>query len=221
MAEPYPFHTVEVPIHGRYLLRVAHDERAPLLVGFHGYGESAERHLDAVLEIPGVSDWHVVAIQALSRFYRNRSGEVVASWMTRQDRELAIADNVRYVGAVLAQVEDELAVEAPRVALGFSQGTAMAYRAAAGSGTRFDGLVALAGDAPAEIFEGKLEGFPRVLIGRGREDDWYDGSKMERDLDLLRARGVEVETCVFDGAHEWTVEFYSACAKFLRSLQKR
>ncbi len=218
MGEPYPFHTVEVPTHGRYLLRVAHATSAPLLVAFHGYAESAERHLDAVLEIPGISDWHVVAIQALNRFYRNRSGEVVASWMTRQDRELAIADNVHYVGAVLAEVEKELGVEAPRVALGFSQGTAMAYRAAAGTGVRFDGLVALAGDAPAEIFDGKLEGFPRVLIGRGREDDWYDASKMERDLDLLGARGVEVETCVFDGGHEWAVEFYAACATFLRSL---
>jgi len=36
-------------------------------------------------------------VQGLHRFYRSRSEIVVASWMTKQDRELAIGDNIDYV----------------------------------------------------------------------------------------------------------------------------
>ena len=89
-------HTIETKTHGRYLVR--RGMNAHLLVGFHGYGESAEKHLSE-LEKVGV-DWTLVAVQGLHRFY-TRSEDVVASWMTRQDRELAIADNIEYVRRVV------------------------------------------------------------------------------------------------------------------------
>ena len=49
--------------------------------------------------VPVDASWTRVAIQGLHRFYRGRSRTTVASWMTRQDRELLIADNVAYVDA--------------------------------------------------------------------------------------------------------------------------
>jgi predicted esterase len=60
--------------------------------------------------------------------YKGRTDEVVASWMTRQDRETAISDNVAYVDAAVASVPRE--PQSPVVYAGFSQGTAMAFRAA-------------------------------------------------------------------------------------------
>ena len=66
--------------------------------------------------------------------YNSKTGEVVASWMTKLDRVEAIADNTRYAGAVLEKVRAELGVAPPIVFVGFSQGTAMAYRAALGAG---------------------------------------------------------------------------------------
>ena len=47
--------------------------------------------------------WLAVAIQALHPFY-TRSQRVVASWMTRQNREAAIADNISYIDRVINQV---------------------------------------------------------------------------------------------------------------------
>jgi hypothetical protein len=55
----------------------------PLLVGFHGYGENAVTHLDAVQRIPGVDRWLIAAVQALHPFY-TRDQRVVANWMTRE-----------------------------------------------------------------------------------------------------------------------------------------
>ena len=63
--------------------------------------------------------------------------------------ELAIADNIAYVKAVLGEVTGGAGGRPRRLVLcGFSQGTAMAYRTAAFSGYRVDGLIILAGDLP-------------------------------------------------------------------------
>ena len=139
--------------------------------------------------------------------------------MTKQDREQAIADNVRYVGRALDEAKKLLEIEGPTAFLGFSQGTAMAYRAACFSGHHCDGLIALTGDAPADIGSRGAATLQKVLIGRGTEDPWYDGAKMEGDVARLQGLGAAVETCVFEGGHEWTSEFRRAARDFLRSLR--
>src|ERR1041384_702638 len=95
---------------------------APLLVGFHGYAELAEDMLARLRAIAGSDRWVVVSVQGLNRFYQRRTNEVIAGWMTRQDRELAIADNVAYVNAVVDAVAREFNGAARTVFAGFSQG---------------------------------------------------------------------------------------------------
>jgi predicted esterase len=65
---------------------------------------------------------------------------------------------------------------------------------------------------PPDVDPGDL---PPILLGRGRRDEWYDGGKEDDDLARLRQAGVAVETCVFDGGHEWTDDFYRAAEGFL------
>jgi predicted esterase len=210
---------IAATVHGRYLVRPAPGAvRAPLLVGFHGYGENAERLFEAMIEIPGIVGWNVVVVQALHPFYNTRSGEVVASWMTKLDRKLAIADNVSYVENVLGDARKRLAIAGPTVFLGFSQGTAMAYRAAVAPESGCSGVIALAGDVPSELDAGSAAGL-RVLIGRGQSDPWYDEAKMETDLARLRSLGARTDTCVFDGGHDWTPEFRTACREFLKGMR--
>ncbi|MDH3745102.1 MAG: phospholipase [Acidobacteriota bacterium] len=216
---------VEARVRGRYLVRSAVEAEdhsgAPVLVGFHGYAENAERHLQALVLVPAISTWHVVAVQALHPFYNPKTGEVVAGWMTKLDREEAIADNISYVDRVVTDALGRLTVDGPLVFAGFSQGTAMAYRAALGTSHKVGAVVALAGDLPPEIHPGESATGPeKVLIGRGTQDEWYDEAKMESDVARLESMGSKVETCVFDGGHEWGTEFLSACATFLRSLSK-
>lgn len=206
---------VAATIHGRYLLETPPDvEGAPLLVGFHGYGENAERHLAELRRIPGASRCVLCAVQALHPFY-NRSGEVIACWMTSLDRERAIHDNVAYVASVVASVKRELPVSERLVYLGFSQGAAMAYRAAAGAGHACHGLIVLGGDVPPELEQQDLSRFPPVLLGRGSSEEWYDAAKMEHDVELLRGKGADVRPFVFEGGHEWTNEFRAEAGRFL------
>src|SRR5262249_37219295 len=121
----------EARTHGRYLVRKpAGNPPRPLLVGFHGYRENAAAHLAVLETIPGIGRWLIVSVQGLHRFYA-KGGDVVASWMTSEDRELAIADNVAYVQGVVEAVRAEFGPAEPLLFEGFSQGTAMAFRAAA------------------------------------------------------------------------------------------
>src|SRR5687768_16566470 len=122
--------TIATRIHGRYLVRTPRvDGPWPRLIGFHGYRENAARHMEALESIPGTEGWLLVAVQGLHRFYA-RSGDVVASWMTSEDRELAIADNIYYIRNVADAVHAEFPTGETLAFACFSQGTAMAFRAA-------------------------------------------------------------------------------------------
>jgi predicted esterase len=209
-------YSIEVTTHGRYLLDGAGAGK-PLLVGFHGYGESAEMELNRLRSIPGSDRWIVLAIQGLHRFYRRRSDEVVASWMTRQNRELAIEDNCSYVAKVIDTVTRQGAA-GPLVLSGFSQGVSMAFRAAATVGRRVSGVIALGGDVPPEIEAAVLARVPAVLLGSGNKDEWYTSEKVASDERRLRSAGVDLQVCSFDGGHEWTSVFAQAASRFLDSI---
>jgi predicted esterase len=211
---------VETPVQGRYWVREGlAGLQAPVLVGFHGYGEDAEAFLREVNLVPGVTAWKRIAIQGLHPFYRIRTGEVVASWMTSLDREAAIRHNIQYVEKAL---DRELGAEKfgpPLIFMGFSQGTAMAYRAAAGVKRPCQAVVALAGDVPAELASGTLSGLPVALVGRGSRDEWYSEEKLARDLEVLSAQGVDARAVRFEGGHEWTDGFRATLGRFLQSFQ--
>ena len=204
---------VEARTHGRVLVRRP-DVAAPwpTLIGFHGYAETAEIHLAALERIPGADRWFLAAVQALHPFY-TRHQTVVASWMTSEDRELAIADNVEYVAHVLDRLRDEHGVVSAPVFVGFSQGGAMAYRAAARF--RCSGLVILGADVPPDVADHSEVSLPPTLIGRGVRDEWYTVEKHSSDLETLARMGVPVESCVFDGGHEWGGDFLVATSRFL------
>lgn len=197
-------HLIETTTHGRYLVRAGSSR---YLVGFHGYAQTAEIMLRDLEPIPGAEEWTLVSIQALNRFYA-KNEEPGACWMTRQDRETAIADNILYVQRVMAGFPERSRL----VFAGFSQGVAMAWRAA--MNIPCDGVISLSGDVPPDITASEL---PPALLGRGKYENWYNEEKLNKDLSFLRGRA-DVTTCVFTGGHEWTDEFRSAAGTFLKRL---
>lgn len=204
--------TIAVHAHGRYLIDSPPGATATL-IGFHGYQENAAIHLGVLRQIAGTRVVTLVSIQALNRFY-TRANAVVAGWMTTEDRELAMADNVAYVGAVLAEVAADTGLARPMIYAGFSQGVAMAYRAAAFVPRPCDGVIALAGDLPPDVAP-VAAGLPPVLLGRGTEDAWYSEEKMTADVSALHAGGVTVAEHVFAGGHAWGPSFIARARAFL------
>ena len=105
-------HTIAAQTHGRYLIHAPTDEAVGTVCGFHGYKENADIHMIALRRVAGDRPWRLVSVQALNRFY-SKGGDVVGNWMTKQDRDQAIADNVAYVAAVLSEIADESGAARP------------------------------------------------------------------------------------------------------------
>ena len=212
-------HAVPTMTHGRVLVQEARAAaRRGVLVGFHGYMESAKTQMDRLQAIPDASAWTLVSIQGLHRFYRGRSEEVVASWMTREDRELAIADNLAYVAAALDQVPHDPSTRV--VYTGFSQGVAMAFRAGLRGTLPAAAIVAVGGDVPPELVDDPSLRFPAVLFARGSRDEWLTEPRFEKDVAALRSRAAGVEPLVYDGAHEWNLVVSDAIGAFLSRISR-
>ncbi len=205
---------IDASVHGRVLVTPATGTSRGFLIGFHGYAETAEIQLERLAAIPGASAWTLVSIQGLNRFYRGRTQETVASWMTRQDRDLAIPDNIRYVDSVVASV-CEGSAEAPIVCAGFSQGVAMAFRAAVRGRFGCAGIVAVGGDVPPELLDDPTFRFPPVLLARGMKDEWHTQVKLDADVSALESRGVAVRSFVHPDGHEWTEAVAREAERFL------
>lgn len=209
-------HSVPALTHGRAIVRQARAAASRgLLVGFHGYMENAAIQMNRLNEIPDAARWTLVAIQGLHRFYRGRSKDVVASWMTREDRDTAITDNLAYVAAALDTVPHD--PTGRLVYIGFSQGVAMAFRAAVRGPRTAAAVVAVCGDVPPELLQDPSTAFPHVLLARGGRDEWYTAAKLDADVAALSERGVSVQTITYDGAHEWNGNVATLIGAYLSS----
>jgi len=220
--------SIPASTHGRVLVkrrRASFSEKrhptsfpAVTVVGFHGYAQSAEDMMDVLQLLPGSEAFTLVSVQALHRFYTRGDQKVVASWMTRQDREETIADNVGYVDRILETTSGIVSGETmPDVVflVGFSQGVAMAYRAALLGRRPGAGVIAIGGDIPPDVKNVPAAKWPRVLIAVGAKDQWYTADKVAADEAFLKQHGVGYEIYRHGAGHEITADVREAAARFL------
>lgn len=205
--------SIETPTHGRILIEDAASlSPSVALVGFHGYGQGADDILDEMRRLPGSPAWTLIAVQALHRFYSRDNRSVVASWMTSQDRDAMIADNLAYVKRVVEQ-----AAASRVVFLGFSQGAAMAYRAGVLGSRPATGIIAVGGDVPPDTKGVAADRWPRVFVAAGTTDHWYAADKVDADERFLREHGVTHEVLRYDAGHVFTDEVRAAIGAFIAS----
>lgn len=205
-------------VHGRYLVRPPYKGAAShWFVGFHGQAQTAAMFLPGLLAADPDGQWLVASVQALHPFYRR--DEVVAGWMTREDREYAIVDNTAYVATVLDQLATEYGAPRTIVLAGFSQGVAMAYRAALNGARAVHTLITVGGDTPPELRQGGAQPWPRILMMTGDRDPWFTTDLLAADAAQVGAAGAEVRTRVFAGEHEWNEAVVAVIAETLRTLR--
>jgi predicted esterase len=188
----------------------------------HGYGQLASDFIARAhaLDAP---DRLLVAPEALSRFYVDRTrpaGEgpptVGASWMTREDRDHEIMDQLSYLDAVYDHVMARIAEPPARVcALGFSQGVATVIRWLLGGRSRFDDVIAWAGSWPLEIDPARdRERLASVRLSAvfGARDALQPWVKSEETLARLAGAGLTVRVVEFSGGHRLDDETLRAVA---------
>ena len=186
---------------------------SPLLIGFHGYGETGENQMKLLQKFPGIEDWTVCSIQALHPFYNTRA-KIGYSWMTSQNRELHIKENVEYVISVISEIKNSHQVNDTIVYHGFSQGTAMACRAALLGKFISSGVILLGGDIPPKFDQ--IEKMNRILLARGKKDKFYSSVRWKKDVNRVQKSKNDSFLCEFDAGHEKHKDYLEAASEFLK-----
>jgi len=174
----------------------------------HGYGQLAGRFLSAFQSLDDGTRC-LIAPEALSRFYlgeaSGRADKVGASWMTREDRLTDIADYVRYLDALYADVMRGRADGEGVTVLGFSQGTATAARWLALGTARARRLILYGGEVPPDLdLAAARERWERteLVLAAGSQDSYITPKILARDEERLRSHGIAFRVERFEGGHE-------------------
>jgi predicted esterase len=153
----------------------------------------------------------IVAPEALSRYYldNTRGGShaasaVGATWMTREDRESEIADQVSYLDTLSDTVASAVAPAAVQLTvLGVSQGVATACRWLDHGRTRPHRLVCWGGAIPDDVRlgEGAPLRHPKLWLVAGSRDIYATEERVAGQESVLRAAGVPFTRLAFEGGH--------------------
>lgn len=173
------------------------DSAHHLLVALHGYGQSAEYFIKKFSDLG--DDVFIVCPEGLNQFYlKGTSGRVGTSWMTKENRTMAIADNQKYLGDLISAYSLKKAFSKITV-LGFSQGGASAARIDF-SKLKVDQLLLWACVFPPDIspqFDHLPENKYFVL---GTEDEFFSVEVQTEVKEWYAQNGFEIVTYV--GRHE-------------------
>ncbi len=178
----------------------------------HGHGQLAARFLSRFAPLER-EDRLFVAPEALSRYYltapntvHRPDSPVGATWMTREDREAEIEDQIRYLDLVYEEVFERVDRAGVRLwALGFSQGVATVTRWLARGKVSADRVVLWAGMIPPELDEtgGRaLSARGPVTIVVGSSDEFATPKVVAAQEARLRDLGVAYKTMSFEGGHD-------------------
>ena len=171
----------------------------------HGYAQLASyflKNFDGLRNEQTV----IVAPEGLHRFYWSGfSGRVVASWMTKEERQDDINDYVAFLSAVYEEVTKDLDLNKVTVnVLGFSQGAATVCRWLVSGGVRADNLILWAGAIPDDIDLknfGKVFSKLNVTLVLGDQDEFITNEQSRAYEQHLKDNDVIYEMFRFKGKH--------------------
>lgn len=188
----------------------APNEVAELWMVCHGYGQLAAPFLESFARVATPSRL-IVAPEALSRFYLDTPSiaatqrRIGATWMTREDREHEIADQIAYLDALHEHVRPAGSANRVRLCvLGFSQGVATVGRWLAYGRVRAHQVILWAGAFPPDVdlasFADRLRGASIVLVA-GTRDELASWAGADAQLQRFTDAGISARLVSFEGGH--------------------
>lgn len=189
-----------------------------VIIACHGYGQLAKYFLKW-FEEADLTNTVVIAPEGLHRFYwEGFSGKVVASWMTKEDRQNDIKDYCNYLDQLVDSLQ--LPTEVSLMGLGFSQGAATISRWAAQTNHSLNHLILWAGvfpeDVSVEDIAHNIHSPVEILFGN--EDEFYNEKNLEKLNGILTSRGLSYNFTSFVGKHKIYTE---PLDNLLKNLTKR
>ncbi len=194
----------------RYEIIPCKNASKKVLYVLHGYGQLAKffiRKFEILSE-----KYHIVAPEGMHRFYlQGSSGRVGASWMTKEERESDINDNLEWLNALDEKITSDLQIEEKHL-LGFSQGGATAARWFADKGMGFKSVVLWACVFPPDLEpEKETTKFRSDDVSTfvvGTQDEYYNTEQQKGLIEFYR--GLSFKTITFEGKHDINTEVLKA-----------
>ncbi len=171
----------------------------------HGYGQLASRIVNKFTSIH--SEEHLfIAPEGLSRFYWDeKRGIVGASWMTKKDRLIEIAEYSNYLQHLIDQYLPMCAPETKVIAFGFSQGCATIWRWMMDKKPDLHALVTWAGMTPEDLdylsHKDYMDSIKLFMI-YGTNDEYLTEPRVKFQLKIEQEQGLNIRHFSFDGKHE-------------------
>lgn len=198
-------HQLTIPKTARYFSKGA-PTADKLLVVLHGYSQLARYFIEKFNDLD--ESWYVVAPEGLHRFYNaSHSGRVGASWMTKEDRETDIADNLVWMQELMGHLTTNQSYK-EIVMLGFSQGAATAARYFYSDQTIVNRLIVWASVFPPDIDQKKFFSNGDKSKGNffviGNTDEFFDAKQQIEVINFYKSLGFTIKR--FDGKHDISIK---------------
>lgn len=195
----------------RYWISGDLEKASKLIIVLHGYGQLAEFFIRKFNGIP--EDYLIVAPEGMHRFYLNgTSGRVGASWMTKEDRESDIADNLNWLTQLFAELTEQKSFE-KTILLGFSQGGATATRWYFSQKVEFNQLILWASIFPPDLEKPEIKSNSNNYFVIGSNDEYYDAEAQITEIELYQKIGFK--TLQFEGRHDVEIKILNQMLKDL------
>ena len=171
----------------------------------HGYGQLAEFFIRKFLVFDSPSRLFVAPEGTNYNYLEGFGGRVGANWMTKHEREAAIANNHRYLDQLMDQLLSGFHAKPQIRILGFSQGAATATRWASSWSGEVSQLVLWAGGFAEDlVLDTASVKFAKTELSMiiGNQDDLIQSESIEKQEELIKNLGIPVKKHIFDGGHE-------------------
>ena len=176
----------------------------------HGYGQLAKEFISE-FELITNDTTMIIAPEGLSKFYfRGFSGNIGASWMTKEDRENDIIDYVKFINETLENISSQIQNKEYKInLLGFSQGCHTAIRWLDRTKKEVDSLTLFGGSFPEDVnFEenSKYWSSIKTTLFLGNKDRMVNREKVESQIKELNKIDFRPNLISHDGGHQIKAE---------------
>ena len=198
----YKEHHISFEKTGRFYTHGDPQKAKTLVLALHGYAQLARDWVDIFKDMDP-SEFYIVCAEGPHRFYhKGRQGQVVASWMTKEDRLNDIKDYIAMLNNVYAEVTQHGSFDR-KVLLGFSQGGATASRWIELGEHDLDIFILWASVFPPDLeqkFVSPLDTTKNYFVV-GDNDEYFDRDRKSRQFRFLEEMGMNFELVNFNGNH--------------------
>lgn len=171
----------------------------------HGYGQLAEFFIRKFLPFDSEERLIVAPEGTNFGYLKEFQGRVGANWMTKHEREVAIANNHRFLNLLMEEILKKFEVLPKIHVLGFSQGAATSTRWASQWSGRVETLVLWAGgfahDLSLDLGREKF-GHTDLILVYGDQDELIQEEHKKQQMELVQSLGKESRVLNFQGGHE-------------------